>query len=56
MSGRPIGQKFVSGNADSGRLILFREDGSIAINSVVIVRGTLVDNGDSTFDFVFDGS
>lgn len=50
-------QKFVSGTAEDGRVVLRREDGSIAISGVVIVRGlSLVDNDDSTFDFIFDGS
>lgn len=50
-------QKFVSGVATTGRVVLKREDGSTAVSGVVIVRGlSLIDNQDSTFDFVFDGS
>lgn len=54
---RVQGVKFVGGQADSGRLVLSREDGSSAVCPVVIVDGlSLTDNGDSTFNFVFDGS
>jgi hypothetical protein len=54
---RPRGWQFVGGTADTGRLILTREDGSTAKCGVVIVQGvTLTDNDDSTFDIVFDGS
>lgn len=54
---RPRGYKFESGTADTGRLVLTREDGSTVICGVVIMRGvSLVDNSDSTFDLVFDGS
>lgn len=50
-------QKFVSGSASTGRLILIREDKSQSVSDVVIVRGvSLTDNNDSTFDLVFDGS
>ena len=54
---RVTGSRFVSGQADTGRLVLTREDGSTAMCGVVIVRGvSLVDNTDSTFDLTFDGS
>lgn len=57
MTRRVIGAKFISGSADTGQLVLLREDGSVARCGVVIVQGmSLVDNGDSTFDFSFDGS
>lgn len=49
--------KFVAGSADTGRLILLREDGSTAQCGVVIVQGvSLTDNSDLTFDLSFDGS
>lgn len=54
---RPRGPRFEFGTADTGRLVLTRDDGSTAVCGVVIVRGvSLVDNEDSTFDLVFDGS
>lgn len=54
---RPRGSKFVSGTADTGRLILTRQDNSTAVCGVVIIQGaTLTDNNDSTFDLTFDGS
>ena len=54
---RVVGAKFVGGSADSGRLVLLREDGSTARCGVVIVQGaTLTDNEDLTFDLTFDGS
>jgi hypothetical protein len=54
---RVIGAKFVRGQADTGRLVLTREDGSTARCGVVIVQGaTLTDNSDSTYDLSFDGS
>jgi len=54
---RLVGAKFVSGVADTGRLVLTREDGSTAVCGVVLVRGVrLTDNADSTFDLTFDGS
>lgn len=57
MTRRVQGLKFVSGTADTGRLILTREDGSRVRCGVLIVQGvTLTDNGDSTFDLTFDGS
>jgi hypothetical protein len=53
-----LGFKFVDGTAETGRIVLERGDGSTAgLPGVVIVRGvSLVDNADSTFDLVFDGS
>jgi hypothetical protein len=49
--------KFVSGSLETGMLVLTREDGSTSEADVVVVRGvSLVDNDDSTFDLVFDGS
>jgi len=48
---RVLGAKFVSGTADTGRLILSREDGSTAVCAVILLRGTLFDNADSTFSF-----
>jgi hypothetical protein len=54
---RPRGWQFVGGQADTGRLVLTRDDGSTAVCGVVIVQGaSLIDNADSTFDFNFDGS
>jgi hypothetical protein len=54
---RVQGARFVRGQADTGRLVLIREDLSIARLPVVIVQGaTLTDNEDSTFDVTFDGS
>jgi hypothetical protein len=54
---RVQGARFVRGQADTGRLLLIRDDLSIARLPVVIVQGaTLTDNADSTFDLVFDGS
>lgn len=54
---RPRGWQFVGGTADTGRLVLTRDDGSTARCGVVIVQGaTLTDNGDSTVDVTFDGS
>jgi hypothetical protein len=54
---RPRGPRFEFGTADTGRLVLTRDDGSTAVCGVVIVQGvSLVDNDDSTFDLVFDGS
>ena len=47
------GARFVSGTADTGQVVLVREDGSAApVPGVVVVRGVLVDNGDGTFDIV----
>ena len=53
-----LGYKFVAGTAQTGRIVLERGDDSTAeLLDVVIVRGlSLVDNGDLTFDLVFDGS
>ena len=52
-----LGYKFVAGTAETGRIVLERGDGSTAGFGVVIVRGvSFVDNEDSTFDLVFDGS
>lgn len=58
MTSRRIqGARFVGGNAETGRLILLREDGSQARCGVVIVQGaTLTDNENSTFDVTFTGS
>ena len=54
---RPRGPRFELGTAETGRLILTRDDNSTAVCDVVMVRGvSLVDNADSTFDLVFDGS
>jgi hypothetical protein len=51
---RLVGVKFVSGVADTGRLVLSREDGSTAVCAVIVVRGVrLTDNSDSTFDLDF---
>jgi hypothetical protein len=52
------GYKFVAGTAETGRIVLRRADGSTAeLPGLVIVRGvSLVDNNDSTFTVVFDGS
>ena len=53
---RPRGWQFVGGTA-TPRLVLAREDASTAVCGVVIVQSaSLVDNADSTFDLVFDGS
>jgi hypothetical protein len=50
--------KFVGGTAQTGRVVLERSNGSTAqIPDLVIVQGlSLLDNDDSTFDLVFDGS
>jgi hypothetical protein len=54
---RVKGSKFVAGQADTGRLVLIRDDLSTAVCGVVIVQGaTLTDNADLTFDLTFDGS
>ena len=55
---RVTGSKFVFGTADTGRLVLTREDGSVAVCGVALMRRAVsfVDNEDSTFDVVFDGS
>lgn len=54
---RQRGVKFIAGQAETGRLVLTREDGSEAVCPVVVVDGaTLTDNGDSTFNLVFPGS
>lgn len=54
ISRRIQGARFVGGNADTGRLILLREDGSEARCGAVIVQGvSLTDNEDSTFDLNF---
>ncbi len=54
---RVTGSRFVSGQADTGRLVLTRNDGTTGVCGVVIARGvSLVDNTDSTFDLAFDGS
>jgi hypothetical protein len=52
------GPKFVSGDAGNGRLKLVRDNGSVTdeVPSLILIRATLTDNGDSTFDLVFDGS
>lgn len=46
------GPRFISGEASTGRVRLRREDGSVAMCGVIMIRGELVDNGDSTFDIV----
>lgn len=54
---RVQGARFVGGSADSGQLILLREDGSRVRCGVVIVQGaSLIDNENSTYDLAFDGS
>ena len=54
---RPRGPRFEFGTADTGRLVLTRDDGSTAVCGVVIVRGvSLTDNDDSTVNLNFDGS
>ena len=51
------GYKFVGGTAETGRIVLERGDGSTEqLPDVVIVRASLTDNEDSTFDVTFDGS
>lgn len=53
-SQRIQGARFVGGSADTGRLILAREDSSRVRCGVVIVQGvTLTDNEDSTYDLNF---
>lgn len=42
--------KWVLGQADSGRLVLTRADGSTERAPVLLIRGSLVDNGDGSFD------
>lgn len=52
---RQRGVKFVSGQAETGRVVLIREDGSRAECPIVICDGaTLTDNGDSTYMLSFD--
>lgn len=53
-----MSHKFVAGQAQTGRIVLERGDGSTAqLPDVVIVKNlTFVDNNDSTFSFIFDGS
>ena len=53
---RVKGSKFAFGTADTGRLVLTREDGSVAVCGVVLMRRdvSFVDNEDSTFDLVFE--
>lgn len=53
------GAKFVRGDIDdtTGRLTLERENDSTGeCPDLVLMRGTLTDNGDSTYDLTFDGS
>lgn len=53
------GPKFVGGQiSDAGRLTLSRDDGSVTgeLPDCVLLRATLVDNGDSTVDVIFPGS
>lgn len=54
MTRRVQGARFVGGSADTGRLRLLREDGSVVTCGVVIVQGvSLTDNEDSTYDLNF---
>ena len=47
------GAKYVSGYFNAvGRLILVREDGSEQSQPVIIIRATLVDLGDGTYDLI----
>jgi hypothetical protein len=51
---RPRGSRFELGTAETGRLVLTRDDGSTAVCGVVIVQGgSLTDNADLTFDLDF---
>lgn len=57
MRPRVSGAKFVGGQANTGRLVLLRDDGSTSRCGVVIVQGvSITDNEDSTVDLTFDGS
>jgi hypothetical protein len=54
---RVQGARVVRGQADTGRLVLIRDDLSTAVCGVVIVQGaSITDNEDSTFDLTFYGS
>lgn len=46
------GAKFVEGTADTGRLILVREDGTRAASPVYLIEGSVSDNGDGTCDLI----
>jgi hypothetical protein len=49
--------EFVSGDLSTGRLFLTRGDGSVVPGGTfIIVRATMTDNSDSTFDVNFDAS
>lgn len=48
------GAKYVSGRIEGGHPVLTREDGTTeVVESIVIIRGSLVDNGDNTWDIEF---
>ena len=49
---QPQGAKFISGEAEDGRVRLTREDASVATTGLLMLKGTLVDLGDGTFDIV----
>lgn len=53
MTVTPVPDPFVSGDLDTGRLILIRKFGSKARCGVLMCLGTLVDNEDSSFDITF---
>ena len=54
---RARGPRFESGSADTGRLVLTRDDGSEEVCEVVVMRGvSLIDRGDSTFTLTFNES
>ena len=50
------GDRFVSGSLETGRLVFDRSYTGVVECPVLLLRGTLVDNGDSTFDITFPGS
>lgn len=51
-----IGSKFAAGESDGTHLTLTRVNGTDGTCDVFLMRGTLSDNGDTTFDITFPGS
>ena len=52
---RVKGSKFVAGQADTGRLVLTRDDGSTAVCGVVIIQGATLSGDSSITDINFSG-
>lgn len=44
------GPRFVSGQAESGQVVLTRDDNTIELAPMLMITGTLVDHGDGTCD------